>query len=531
MSDIELNTKKDLHKQSNKLFVLWSDKDSLESRNISILAIGETLIAIVLYWWIAIYFDTHIHLITSLFVAPFLLLRSKQSIEKGIEWFLADQFGLNDFKSWSKTKRFLWYCCIAIVSFIVMSFFTAQLYQYAIIEKSKTVLSFIPLLLIGVISAVFATKTVSPKDFDETLEVIDLPAINKSIDYTTATIIFVATYAGVCLGFILTDINTGGSDFNYYYLTFLVVLGAWLLVFLIVLCFRLIFIHDSPEISVNNGSGILLRAIVSRFLATLRYSVFHGLKALPSNWWENCFIVDSNIKPELLPSINSRCEGLSLDFAIDELKKDKFNPLNIFVLITLVLFFLPSFLYRLSIKSTCWFYWPLFFLLRAIPKLGQRKAERDLCFPIRNPVQLTMIIIGFLWVVLSLLNKEVLSQYKGWEAVPAYFEFLIIADWSSLRVWDWSNLLISISGMGMLIIAGLAIGNYKSQVNYDEEFPLALILMHGLRRTRNIAVIISLLLGFGSVVLHMAPEDISKLMPQFFDGLKSFYMAIDTKGL
>ncbi|NKB60970.1 MAG: hypothetical protein GKR95_02110 [Gammaproteobacteria bacterium] len=69
--------------QEPRRFVWWSDNESRKNQTVSILAIAETIFAVALYWWIAVKFDTHIHLVTSLFVAPLLLLRSEKSIEKG----------------------------------------------------------------------------------------------------------------------------------------------------------------------------------------------------------------------------------------------------------------------------------------------------------------------------------------------------------------------------------------------------------------------------------------------------------------
>jgi hypothetical protein len=51
------------------------------------LACIETLLAIAAYWGIAIYWDTHLHLLLSICTAPLLLLRSPESTEAGARWF------------------------------------------------------------------------------------------------------------------------------------------------------------------------------------------------------------------------------------------------------------------------------------------------------------------------------------------------------------------------------------------------------------------------------------------------------------
>jgi hypothetical protein len=51
------------------------------------MAIIETVLAVAAYWGIAIYWETHLHLLISICVAPLLLLRSPQSTEAGARWF------------------------------------------------------------------------------------------------------------------------------------------------------------------------------------------------------------------------------------------------------------------------------------------------------------------------------------------------------------------------------------------------------------------------------------------------------------
>ena len=112
----------------NQHYVWWSSKDSRKNQTLSLLATGETIFAVALYWVIAVYWDTHIHLITSLFIAPLLLLRSEQSIKKGVEWFLADLFGVKNFDSWSKLKRSIWIIGFAL---LVSSIVFAVIYPLA----------------------------------------------------------------------------------------------------------------------------------------------------------------------------------------------------------------------------------------------------------------------------------------------------------------------------------------------------------------------------------------------------------------
>lgn len=54
-------------------FVWRSDKDSVKSGTVSIAACIEIAFSIGLYWFIWYWFDTHIHLLSSLIAVPFLI--------------------------------------------------------------------------------------------------------------------------------------------------------------------------------------------------------------------------------------------------------------------------------------------------------------------------------------------------------------------------------------------------------------------------------------------------------------------------
>jgi hypothetical protein len=61
--------------------LVWhSSESSIQNREISFLAILEIIFAISLYWGIAFYYDFYLHIITSIIFAPFLLLKSEDSI-------------------------------------------------------------------------------------------------------------------------------------------------------------------------------------------------------------------------------------------------------------------------------------------------------------------------------------------------------------------------------------------------------------------------------------------------------------------
>ncbi len=69
-------------------WVWWSTEESFERGAISVLACAEVAVGIWLYWWlIPWWFETNLHLLISVLVAPLLLLRSPASSEAALAAF------------------------------------------------------------------------------------------------------------------------------------------------------------------------------------------------------------------------------------------------------------------------------------------------------------------------------------------------------------------------------------------------------------------------------------------------------------
>lgn len=68
-------------------FVWHSTTESVENGTFSVLAAGEVVIAVVLYWLLAFLIHSQSHLWVSIAIAPLLLLRSEASVALGVRWF------------------------------------------------------------------------------------------------------------------------------------------------------------------------------------------------------------------------------------------------------------------------------------------------------------------------------------------------------------------------------------------------------------------------------------------------------------
>src|SRR5882672_4302532 len=114
-------------------FVLYSTPPSVRARWPSILACLEVAIAVALYWWIALHFDTQKHLWVSICVAPLLLLRSEESTALGIKWFAAYIARNNTLRKMTaaegvRAKSFWWVIGLSAVASTTISYSVACLW-------------------------------------------------------------------------------------------------------------------------------------------------------------------------------------------------------------------------------------------------------------------------------------------------------------------------------------------------------------------------------------------------------------------
>jgi TIR domain len=65
----------------------FSNEETVDRGEVRFWAIVETLVAVAVFWWVAIRYESFLLLTTSLFIAPLLLLRSHESTELGVRWF------------------------------------------------------------------------------------------------------------------------------------------------------------------------------------------------------------------------------------------------------------------------------------------------------------------------------------------------------------------------------------------------------------------------------------------------------------
>lgn len=303
------------------------------------LAITETLLAVTLFWGMAWHFDTHLHLLISITVAPFLLLRSPASMEKGTRWFAAYLRDKTEITPYGTPVRF-WGLLLPLI-FGITSVSLYVLAQHLLPHHTGWSL-FMRAMLLGIV-AMWITITVA-------------------VAGAVAGAILIALLVGMVLALALASSGIIALSFALAATVTLASLLA-LLIALAVLgavasteeLFIAILLAGIPWIT-----GIWLRALVVRIVATLHHPL-HGLRALPDNGQRILWAIDTKHLPELMPNPKTLPRALSPG-NIQTMIHSRETFDRFLGIVSLGLFFLPTLLYRWSIKSTAWFYWPLIYL-------------------------------------------------------------------------------------------------------------------------------------------------------------------------
>lgn len=408
----------------------WVWHSTLETKaegKISVLAVVETVLACIGYWWFAFHFDTHWHLLTSIFVAPLLLLRSPESIKLGVDWFLAEQF--ENRREWPRGRRCAWGALFAITGAVAAYFLYGPLALEWLIGTSGWAL-FCKSMVICLLGLLILEVAVKILEF-----AFRAPGLSEE------------AFFGAYLGFSVITLwleplraLVAGAGFN---------MGAL--------------------VGVVSGLGfrILFRSVVCRLIATLRYFL-EGWRHLPANWRENNFFTDSTLTPELMPGVREREYFYTLNgILIGRRIANGWLTRTIVLPHMAVIMFLPAVVYRLSIKATAWFWWPLAMLLRPVPPEDEESGEKDrLTWPWRNPFQKALIIlsIGIALVTLPghFLNTEELMRSLlptggKVEGVPFLVRVAQALGWDGIRPWHWAVAVMAGCSVGMLWIAGRAV--------------------------------------------------------------------------
>lgn len=427
------------------VFVLSSTAASVKHGIPSLLAAAEVVVAVSFYWAIALAFETQAHLWMSVVVAPLLLLRSDASVALGIRWF--EQFvhyGFSQTPGEAIRKVQLWIAvALAAAAVPILTLLLAHfllngtepwravglgfLIAYLVTQAGTAIVLGIAANELGVLLAsrplTIAIGTAAVAAISLGVIFSDSEILPTVMVITTAIALGIAGVRGapiVARTITLSRLSSQGEARG--------VTAA------------LAIIETAPHLFAIFAPGAFvgawLRSVVIRVVATACHPLA-GLVALPDNWWRTVFVIDSRHPPEIVPGY-TRPDLLRPSYLLDEVKDVK-NPVVWFVYsIAFIVMFAPAYLYRLSIKSTCWAYLPLVYCSRPLrlahnPQLLSHILWRDPKEWMRR-LLLGLTSLGVLAAILPLSENAKLLLSAAAES-PLGFMFLVSLD--DIKPWVW----------------------------------------------------------------------------------------------
>jgi hypothetical protein len=498
----------------------WMWHANLASRaagKVSVLACVETAIAVALYWWVAIRFDTHWHLLTSVFIAPLLLLRSPESIAAGLRWFTKDWFAVGRAESWAVAKKVGWFIFFAIVSALITRPVALQFSHH-----------FLPGLeswaLMGAAAAIGLISSLTGWVVGFAIWGAVSPSIGRSFSVVTTITLWnriIPVYSGILSVLIsvlvVSNVASKMAGTSSGQVSIAIVSAVSSITAAAGVCIggiaAALLTTTAPAVRVFGGLGVgvglSLRAGLIRAAATTWYATAGG-KRIAENWRENNFHIDSTVPAELMPAIGTFDGSLALG-GFSKAMRAETDPSAKWTLFPALgaFLFLPAFFYRLNIKATCWFYWPLAFMLKPVPQMNEEGEQREaLCSPWTDPWQLLCVVLSLGPILISLVVASVdysaLLAMEGIPAVPLVWKVLLALEWTHLAPWHVMQWIIAATTVGMLYFAGPArshaINNNWAALR--PRVPRLILVITVLRRLRALATIALMLMGFGALALE-----------------------------
>jgi hypothetical protein len=214
-------------------------------------------------------------------------------------------------------------------------------------------------------------------------------------------------------------------------------------------------INGSKFVSI--GIAILLLTVAIRIGATCLY-IRSGVAALPSNFRRLILCTSPAQPPELVPGLEATSSALKFSNMLDFLRSN-LDWHNVELLPAVLIPTLPAWLYRITIKSTAWFWWPLAFLG------GDLKR-------VQRPEVLHWQVMGSLWaktsIALAILSLVAFAAanlvFDGamFERNPLLTPvgYLLLIDWK-LRSWQVCALAGSALSVVIVYLLNDVSGQYR----------------------------------------------------------------------
>lgn len=493
-----------------KSWVFFSNPASIQAGTLSLLAVLETVVAVAVYWLIAWKWETHLHLLVSTCIAPLLLLRSDTSVQEGVEWFDAYTQDGTKIRPTGTPVRFwgivslsatIAGLCVYMASHELLLghagwslFGRAFLLGGTAFLIAVAVAGAVAIAVAGAGAGVVAVLVAGAVAGAGTGAVAGVGAVAGAVAVAVAVAV-----VGAVVGAVAGTGAIAGA-----------IAGEGLVIFFIPL-----FV------------GVLLRSLAIRFTCTLRHLPL-GLQAMPNNWWQILMVIDLKHPPEILPGLDA-----SHKFSFLTIRGEAFSKQYIFNRITyiiiLIIWFPPALLYRWSLKSTCWLYWPLVYLSTKPRWNTTGKTDAEIFLKTLHTSRMETLRR---WTASAVLVSALVSSVSGhWNMLGQPFaHMLILVHWvrfdlTAMAPWQWCALLGAIITVTLFFFSDRVKIAWETIQKTDPQtlpVPHLMKILHGLVKVRNISTWIFLSLAVGYVYLAVTNIDPNQL-PGWLFFLKVLY--------
>lgn len=501
--------------KSGKDWFVWSStNDSVEKGIFSVLACAEVVAAVAMYWLIAILVHSQTHLWLSIAIAPLLLLRSDASVALGVKWF--EKFADHGFQQDPKVairSLPLWIAVIAagvavpIIAYLLASLLPASHGPWAGVLLGA---------LIGYLSSQAGVATAMAIAANELAAVIVWRVMATGIAASTVLAVglgvimsgvgVIPTMAAVGTTLVLSTIGARVSPNVRQSLAKTVVPPQFESQG--VTAARSMLARQPYSMAVYAPGVFLggwLRSLGIRFVATLRY-FWDGFIALPANWWRTLFVIDFRYPPEIIPGYRGG-DVLETSYMLKEIKVAKLSVEWFVLLIAFLIMFVPAYIYRITIKSTCWFYFPLIYIMRERRYKSNPALLADLLWI--SPFEWWRRILAALVLSAFLLGRGLDKTASVPAEIVTPLEYVFLLDFQNVRPWHWFNISSAVLTLSIFVcVSTLRIFTKHSDKDTSVQSFIGWrsYFIEYAMRLRNISTSIFMLLAFCHVLLWHVPD-------------------------
>ncbi|MBF0339792.1 MAG: hypothetical protein HQL95_02360 [Magnetococcales bacterium] len=549
---------------------LISSPESVERIEPSWLAISETVVAVIFYWTMAYYLNTHILLLISFGIAPLLLLRSRESTKLGLIWFRGYFSYKMDFDYNIKDIKYL---LVFIALFLVLFLSTYQLIHSTQISTWLPHHERLPLFLYSFLLGLLASG-ICILALKSALMLVSI----KDMKMQNAILIGMVFGAGIGVIISARKMFIGGHEdvLSGYMISgaLLGVITGWIatvevipiqkaaramsisislvsIYLLIVSTYHSEFLKNPakvvPTIIENSSNnvfplflvvmimtgiplGIWLRSIVTRIFATICYLRI-GLRLMPANWKRNLLAIDSHRYPEMMPGTN-KAHAFSYESVLKQAPSNNLLFLIGFWIV-IALLFVPATLYRWGLKSTIWIYWPLIYLYikptltRTDTQNDPRIFVTDLAKGQMEKIREILALVTLIASLYFIFNQHLLPKsVQNYPHILLMIEFLIF-NLMAMASWHWLAIIARLITIRIYFLARKAYSDWQILLLTNTDavpFPEHTAEMHRWVQVRNLITLCSWILYVCFVLLvwfKITPEEISTW--RGFEFLNFFY--------